>query len=323
MVAKKPALGRGLNALFAQPQKPRIQAESDEAWPPASERRPSAHIQFIPSPGSEPVPAHGLRQIPIEEIRRNPFQPRADFNPEKLAELTASIREKGILQPLIVRGTSGSYQLVAGERRWRAAQQAGLKQVPAIVRDFNDQEMTEAAIIENIQRDDLNPIEEAHGYESLSVQFHETQEEIARKVGKSRAAVTNALRLLKLPVEIIDLIRQNRLSPGQARPLLSLENPEKQVTLARQIVERGLTARDAERLARKPLKASGDAKSSNHKRPSINAADIEERLSLHLGMKVKIHPSTNKKGRVEVFYSSLDEFQKLCEELGLPPSQLM
>ncbi|MBI1784660.1 ParB/RepB/Spo0J family partition protein, partial [Candidatus Sumerlaeota bacterium] len=211
MPVKKPALGRGLDALFgpstatvAEPEPPPVQPPA----PPAAPANPELSQASITG---------GPRQLPIEHITPNPFQPRQDFDPEKLADLVASIREKGILQPLIVRGVKdGHFQIVAGERRWRAAQQAGLRQVPVVIRDFNDLEMTQAAIIENIQRDDLNPIEEARAYETLSNQFGQTQETIAQAVGKSRVAVTNALRLLKLPAEVIEMIQRDILTPGQA-----------------------------------------------------------------------------------------------------------
>ncbi len=310
MSVKKPALGRGLDALFG--------SGSGSASATIAVRTENA-----PSPTPIPSGSVGLRQIPIEEIIPNPFQPRSDFDPEKLADLVASVKEKGILQPLILRGRPGAYQLVAGERRWRAAQQAGLRQVPAIIKDYSDREMTEAAIIENIQRDDLNPIEEARAYETLSIKFEMTQETIATGVGKSRAAIANSLRLLRLPEEVIALIKEDKITAGQARPLLALESAEQQIALAREIVDKGLNARDSERISKQLGNGSKHHKSSKTNTMNGSISDIQEKISLQLGMKVKISPRSNTSGKVEVFYSSLDDFQKICDHFGVTLSNLL
>lgn len=306
MSAKKPALGRGLDALFGA--------------------RPPAAVAAPPPPAPGPIQETGsLRQLAIDQIQPNPFQPRTTFEPDKIAELADSIRQMGVLQPIIVRSRAGFFELIAGERRWRAAQQAGLHQIPALVRDFSDQEMTEAAIIENIQRDDLNAVDEARGYETLAVQFQMTQEAIATAVGRSRVAITNSLRLLRLPSPILDMLKEGRITAGQARPLLSIEAEATQVALAREIVEKGLSARDAESRVKRLLKADppNAKKTSPNGASPANFSDIQEKLTLQLGMQIKIIPKSNAAGRVEVYYSSLDEFEKFCEQMGLTLSELL
>lgn len=325
MSSKKPALGRGLDALFggpAEPPKFPAPPRPTNFAPPHPSPGPLPPIAVVPvvEPEPEPeTPTDGLWEIPVEQIQPNPNQPRKDFDREKLAELAASIREKGILQPIIVRAVGDGFQIIAGERRWRASQMAGLNVIPALVRDFDDQGMTEAAIVENVQRDNLNPIEEARGYEMLATEFKLTQEQIAQKVGKSRVAVTNALRLLKLPSRVIQLLREGKLSAGQARPLLGLEKAEEQIALAESILTQGLSARDAESAAKSaPGRSASAAKKAG--RGNILPADvraIQDQMALKLGMKVRIIPRTNKQGKVEVTYGTLDDFQRLCEALGL------
>ncbi len=301
MSVKKPALGRGIEALF----------------------NPAPEPQLVPVVARSSV----SNQIPIELIVPNPFQPRKSFDPEKLADLASSIREKGILQPLLLRPTSdGRYQIIAGERRWRAAQQAGLHVVPAVLKEYDDQEMTEAAIIENIQRDDLNAVEEARAYATLSNQFGLTQDAISQAVGKSRTAIANSIRLLKLPEEVLDLIRKGALNAGQARPLIAIPTIDEQISMAESIIHRGLSAREVEQWVQDYLADQPKAVPSGSEVSSANSigtlSDWEERLMLKLGLKVRIVPKTNKSGKIEVIYSSLDEFQKFCEELGVPPSQV-
>lgn len=294
MSVKKPALGRGLEALFS---------------PTAS----AVPITAFESPS--------LRQVPIDEIHPNPYQPRSDFDPEKLRELADSIKAKGILQPIVLRRAGTGYQIVAGERRWRAAHQAGLERVPAIIRDFDDAEMMQAALIENIQRDDLNPVEEATAYQRLIEKFNLTQEVVAEALGKSRVAITNALRLLKLPREILDLIVQDKLSAGHGRALLALESPARQVWAARHAIEKSLSVREIEALVRTKAEENGNAEN----RPQVqdDVGELQERLSQRLGLRVRLAPKTNTTGKVEIYYTSLDEFQHLCGQLGLPLSQTL
>ncbi len=291
MPAKRPALGRGLDTLLAPPKA----VSADGA-----------------SRGS-------LRQVPIAQIKPNPFQPRSTFDPEKIKDLADSIRQKGILQPILLRSRGeDSYELVAGERRWRAAQQAGLREVPAVLRDLNDREMLEAAVIENVQRDDLNPIEEARSYQRLTVEFGLTQDDLARSIGRSRVAITNAVRLLKLSGEVIKLIENQELSAGHGRALLGLENPLDQNALAREIVKLSLSVRDVEtRVRALQKKAKARPVSGNKPETATDAAEWQARLCEHLGLKVRVLPRNRSSGRVELFYSSLDEFQALCAKLGL------
>jgi ParB family chromosome partitioning protein len=265
-----------------------------------------------------PAPAGpSVQSLAVVQIRPNPFQPRHTFRAEALEELTASIQEKGILQPLIVRRTGQDYQIVAGERRWRAAQQAGLKEVPVIVRAYTDQEMLELALIENLQREELSAVEEARAYRQLVEEFEMTQEAVAERVGKSRVAVTNALRLLRLPRVILDWVDEGKVSAGHARALLSLESEPLQMALSREIMGKGLSVREVEKRVRRLLK--GAAPSVKAKVPviEIDTRDLQEKLTLHLGLQVKIFPTSNTSGKIEVAYSSLDEFQRFFDHVGI------
>jgi len=270
-------------------------------------------------------PAAPQGEIPIERIRPNPFQPRSSFDPEKIKELADSITSQGLLQPILVRSRpEGAYEIVAGERRWRAAQQARLRTVPAVIRDLDDKEMLEAAVIENVQREDLNPVEEARSYERMTVEFGATQESLAKTVGKSRVAVTNALRLLRLPQEVLALLETEALSAGHARALLALGDASEQIALARKAVEYGMSVREVERATR-GLIDGGQAKNKTkeaHAKPAAQApehiSEMQDRLRDVLGLKVKITPKTGTTGRVDVFYGSIDDFEALCSKLGVP-----
>lgn len=301
MPAKKPALGRGLEALFASP----------------------ALTIAPPVPAAAPTPTESvdLAKVPIEEIHPNPFQPRKGFDQQKLEELAASIRSKGILQPLILRHGPAGYQLIAGERRWRAAQIAGLETVPAILREFDDREMIEAALIENIQRDDLNPLDEAVAFRQLTQEYGLTQETLAEALGKSRVSITNALRLLKLPSQVQKMLRAGTLSAGHARALLGIESPAKQLSLAHQAVQRGLSVREVERIVRGLVEGSRRPAKAPMGALRDDVAEMQERLTLSLGLKVRLNPKTNTSGRIEIYYTSLDEFQKLCDQFGIAQDQ--
>src|SRR6266404_2977829 len=226
----KPALGRGLGALLGG---------SPIAKPPSPVPAPTLTPEAKPAPDVR----ERVHRVPLERIRPCPLQPRKDFSPEALRELADSIREQGIVQPLIVRQRNGHLELIAGERRWRAAQLCGLAEVPVILRDADDRSVLELALIENLQRENLNPIEEAHGYAQLIAQFELTQEEVATKVGKSRAVVTNALRLLKLPTIIQTAIRDGRLSVGHAKVILGLPSEKQQQLAAQRVLKEGLNVR--------------------------------------------------------------------------------
>ncbi|OAN67665.1 chromosome partitioning protein ParB [Sulfitobacter sp. EhC04] len=273
---------------------------------------------------SERVAAQGVAAadqfVPIERISPNPDQPRKRFEQSDLNDLASSIREKGVIQPLIVRARSdGSFEIVAGERRWRAAQLAQLHELPVIVRDFSDAEVLEVAIIENIQRADLNAIEEAAGYRQLMDKFGHTQEKMAEALGKSRSHIANLLRLLTLPDAVIDMVRGGDLSAGHARALIPASDPLK---LAQAIFKGGLSVRAAEALVKNELKGdSGPAKSpSNTASKDEKDADtraLEGDLSASLGMKVTLnHKSGHKSGQLVIKYDSLEQLDELCRILG-------
>jgi len=291
MANKKPekrGLGRGLSALMA-----------DVA--------PIAEQSAVQS-----TPSSAERLIPVDKIVPNKDQPRREFDKEQLQELADSIKEKGIIQPLILRDSpeaDGTFQIVAGERRWRAAQIVQLHDVPAIVRDYNDTELLEIAIIENIQRAELNSIEEAAGYRQLMDRFGHTQERIAEALGKSRSHIANLLRLLTLPDSVQQLLSEGSLTAGHARTLVTAENPEE---MARIIVKKGLSVRAAEALA----KTSAKPKGPKITRPSEKDADtlaLQNDLSAALGMKVTIdHLAGQESGKLSISYDTLDDLDRLC-----------
>lgn len=251
----------------------------------------------------------------IEEIRPNPHQPRKHFDEVKLQELAESIKEKGILEPLLVRKVPDGYELIVGERRWRAAQKAGLKEVPVVVKELDQAASLEISLIENLQREDLNPIEEAEAYQRLIEEFHLSHEALSARIGKDRTTITNSLRLLKLPSEIKEHLLQNRLSPGHARAILSLEDPEKQKELCQMILQKGLSVRQAEALARK---WSGKPK----KRPSEKTPDdlklqltsLQDSLRRYLGTKVLIH-SKGKRGKIEIEFYSHEDLERIVDTI--------
>jgi ParB family chromosome partitioning protein len=264
-----------------------------------------------------PVP-RGLREVPIEYLRPNPFQPRHVFREEDLADLAASIREKGILQPIVVRPAAGevnAFEIVAGERRWRAAQKAQLHQVPIIVKELTDAESLEIAIIENVQRADLNAIEEAAGYDRLMQQFAYTQEQLSKLIGKSRSHVANTLRLLTLPSAVRGLIEEGKLTAGHARALIGIPEAE---AIAREIVAKGLSVREAETLARRATTGSAEPRRAAAARPEKDADTIalERNISEQLGLKVEISYSGEKGGEVRIIYKTLEQLDEICRRLA-------
>ena len=258
-----------------------------------------------------PDKGENIIQIEVSRILPGKQQPRKVFNEISLNELSASIKEKGVLQPILVSRTGdGSFNLIAGERRWRATVQAGLKKIPAIVKNVDSRDSLEMALIENIQREQLNPIETAEGFNRLMQEFSLTQEELADKVGKERATVANYIRLLKLPSEIKDMIYTGKLSMGHARALLAIEGRIGQVEAARKIIRNGLSVRETELLAKKSGKP---AKIRSEKDPQIAA--LEEKLIRNLGTKVHIIQKNKKKGKIEIEYYSLEELNRLLDML--------
>lgn len=251
--------------------------------------------------------------VPIHLIHSNPHQPRAFFDEKALEELAESIKKHGVVQPVIVRRTNDSYELIAGERRLRASKLAGIEDIPVIVREYNDSESAEIALIENLQREDLNPIEEGMAYEKLIDQFQLTQEKAAEMVGKSRPYVANMLRILMLPDEVKQLLSEKKISAGQARPLLSLKNSAEQIHLARRIAEEGLSARQVEKMTAPPQAVHKKAASQSEK---VFFQSIEEKLKLSIGTPVRIKLGPNrKKGMIEISFSGDDEFQRLIRLL--------
>ena len=267
-------------------------------------------------------PGERVHQINLVSIVPSALQPRKDFGPEALQELIDSIRQHGIIQPLIVRQVGARFELIAGERRWRAAQGAGLTQVPVIIRSASDMEVLELSLIENLQRADLNPIEEAQGYARLANEFGMRQEDIALKVGRSRAAVANAMRLLDLHPQVQIWLAQDLLSVGHAKVLLALKVPEEQLLAAETVLRRNATVRSTERLVGRLL---GIGRSRRRQRVAEQTAssaaieDLQNRLQEHLATHVSVHHG-EKRGRIEIEYYGHDDLQRIVTALGLPPS---
>jgi ParB family transcriptional regulator, chromosome partitioning protein len=250
----------------------------------------------------------------IEEILPNRSQPRKHFDESKLQELAESIKEKGILEPLIVRRVAEGYELIVGERRWRAAQKIGLREVPVLVRDVEDRDALEISLIENLQREDLNPIEEAEAFKRLTEEFHISQGELSTRVGKDRTTITNALRLLKLPQEVKNQLLQNRITSGHARAILSLETREKQKELCNLIVKRGLSVREAEALAKRWSKRKARGTVSDQRKGELGSQmnSLQDSLRNHLGTRVRI-TQDGKKGKIEIEYYSHEDLERIVE----------
>jgi len=303
----KPALGRGLGALLGG---------SPVAKPPSS----TAAAANTPAPAQVLESHERVQRVAISRIHPCPLQPRKDFSAEALSELADSIKEQGIVQPLIVRERNGHLELIAGERRWRAAQSIGLSEVPVILREADDRAVLELALIENLQRENLNPVEEAQGYSQLIGQFQLTQEEVAVKVGKSRAVVANALRLLKLAPEIQAYLRQGRISVGHAKVVLGLTNEKQQKVATEKILKEGLNVRQTEALVSRlqSRDGTGAPKPSSVGAPSHNThvSRVEDQLRERLGTKVHLRYAQGK-GALEISFFSDDELQRILEILGV------
>lgn len=311
-MSKKGGLGKGLGAIFGENTSPAV--------------------------GKAQEPASAAQELLIKNIAANPYQPRCNFDEEKLQELAASIKEFGVVQPVVVRKKGRSYELVAGERRLRAAGLAGLTKVPAIVKDYDDAKMMEIALIENIQRHDLNPIEEAQGLRRLMQEFKLTQEQTAEKVGRSRSAVTNILRLLNLPEQVQKQIINGVLTMGQAKQLLGLPKPEQMCEVAEAIIANGWSSRMTEEVVRKLkegkklkivrelIEEEAKTKDNKEKKPKreptendIFCHDFEQRLVEFLGTKVKVVPKLDEQGRqggtIHIEYYSAEDLERIYEVL--------
>jgi ParB family chromosome partitioning protein len=283
MVDKRPALGRGLSALI--PDAP--------AAPPAA----------------QPM------EVDTDLLKPNPYQPRTSIDDAGIEELARSVRANGIIQPIVVRKIDGGYEIVAGERRWRASQRVGLMKVPIVVRNIPDERMLAAALIENLQREDLNPMEEAHAYRRLADEFHLTQEQIAEAVGKDRSSIANVVRLLKLPNEVRENVAAGALSMGHARAILGLQDETAQRHLARDVVTKQLSVRETELLVKKSLEPQA---SRADPQKDVHTRAAEDRLRFALGTRVRILRK-RKGGRIEIDFGSEDELQRIYEQLAERP----
>ena len=259
--------------------------------------------------------AEGVMTVKLSNVRPSSRQPRRRFDEDGINELAESIREHGIVTPLLVRKIGDKFELIAGERRWRAAKLAGLSEVPVLLKEFSDQETQEIALIDNLQRENLNAIEEAQAYYSLIDEFGLKQEEVARRVAKSRSAVTNALRLLKLDKSVQEMVADGRLAMGHARALLSLEDPEKQRSAAEQTVAAGLSVRDTERLVKRLTAAPRRRRASLDPQIAAIYADLEDQLLKAVGTRISIKPMRGKKGTVEIEYYSDDDLERILDLL--------
>ena len=293
MVAKKSGLGKGLDALI-----------------------PAGNKKTVGKKDSEPViiekivEKKGVETLKITEVEPNREQPRKNFNEDALLELADSIKQYGVIQPLIVQKKANHYEIIAGERRWRAAKMAGVKEIPVIIKDYTDQQVMEISLIENIQREDLNPIEEAMAYKNLMEEFHLKQDEIAEKVSKSRTAVTNSMRLLKLDKRVQQMMIDDMISAGHARTLITIEDPDAQYNIATKIFDEKLSVRETEKLV-KLLQKPEIKKEKVEKVNSFIYKDIEEKMKAILGTKVTVDHKSNNKGKISIEYYSNEELERI------------
>lgn len=288
MTAKKMGLGKGLDSMIP----------------------PKTTTKVAKSGAEDNISKTGETILKINEVEPNKKQPRKFFNEEALAELSDSIKLHGIVQPLVVSKEKDYYEIIAGERRWRAAKMAGLKEVPVVIKDYSPQEIMEVALIENIQREDLNPVEEARAYQGLIKEYNLKQEEVAEKVSKSRTAITNSLRLLKLDDRVLDMLVEERLSSGHARALLGIAEGEQQYEAAVKVEEGKLSVRETEKLVKNinnPVKKAPKKELSN----DFVYKDLEEQLKQTIGTKVRINRKTEKQGKLEIEYYSQEELEKI------------
>lgn len=290
---KKTGLGRGLNTLI--PSAPVKDTESEKIL--KKEEQIKSEIM-----------------VPILKVEPNPNQPRRQFDEDSLQELADSVKQYGILQPLIVKKHDKFYEIIAGERRWRAAKLAGLKEVPVLIRDYAENEIVEIALIENIQREDLNPIEEALAYKRLMEEFSLKQDQVAAKVSKSRAAITNSLRLLKLDQRVQNLLSEEMITTGHARALLAIEDPDQQYDTAMKVFDEKLSVREIEKLVKQMSKKKKETPKEENKVQEFLFANIEESLKQALGSKVNIK-NRNNKGKIEIEYYSKEELDRLVDML--------
>ncbi|MBQ0000714.1 MAG: ParB/RepB/Spo0J family partition protein [Clostridiales bacterium] len=334
MAVKKSGLGRGLDALFPDKNsqdkvrsgqerpKPEVKTGKDSAEKIKPVRKPAEKktVEKKPEKKAEPevkiieVPKYGDVMVKISKVEPNREQPRKQFNEEALQELASSIRQYGIIQPLLVSDKKDYYEIIAGERRWRAAKIAGLKEVPVLIKEYTDQEIVEISLIENIQREDLNPIEEALAYKRLMDEFNLKQDEIAEKVARSRVAVTNSVRLLRLDERVQQMLKDDQITAGHARTLLSIQNGDVQHQVAQRILDEKLSVREIEKLVKNYL----EPPKPKTKRASDSAEDaqfesLEEHMKQIFGTKVSFNRKKNYKGKIEIEYYSRDELERIID----------
>ena len=293
MVAKKSGLGKGLDALI-----------------PAGNKKAPVKKETEPVIIEKIVEKKGVETLKITEVEPNREQPRKNFNEDALLELSDSIKQYGVIQPLIVQKKGDHYEIIAGERRWRAAKMAGIKEIPVIIKDYSDQQVMEISLIENIQREDLNTIEEAMAYKNLMEEFHLKQDEIAEKVSKSRTAVTNSMRLLKLDKRVQQMMIDDMISAGHARTLITIEDPDVQYNIATKIFDEKLSVRETEKMV-KLIQKPEVKKEKAEKVNSFIYKDIEEKIKAILGTKVTVDHRSNNKGRISIEYYSNDELERI------------
>lgn len=303
MAVKKSGLGRGLDALF--PEKTvSVKSEKSVKEKSISEKKNKTEEKVVL--GNETL-------VKISKIEPNREQPRKKFDEDALLELSESIKQYGVLQPLLVSDKKDYYEIIAGERRWRAAKMAGLKEIPVVIKEFSDQQIVEISLIENIQREDLNPVEEALAYRRLIDEFHLKQDEIADRVSKSRTAVTNSLRLLKLTPKVQEMIVDEMISAGHARAILGISDPETQEMIALKIFDNKLSVRETEELVRKILKPSRKKEQSTNPAEDAIYESLEEKMKGITGTRVFIHRKKNNKGKIEIEYYSRDDLERIID----------
>ena len=305
MAGKKSGLGRGLDALF--PEKT-VQSKPKTVKTVKEEKK----VAVDTKKSSQQETSNGERMMKISMIEPNREQPRKKFDEDALQELSESIKQYGILQPLLVSDKKDYYEIVAGERRWRAAKMAGLKEVPVVVKEFSTQEIVEISLIENIQREDLNPVEEAMAYKRLLEEFDLKQDEVAERVSKSRTAVTNSMRLLKLSERVQQMIVDDMISTGHARALLALDDEEQQYILANKIFDEKLSVRETEKLVKALKNPKKEVKVQKREHMFVYN-NLEEHLKNIIGTKVSVNPKANGKGKIEIEYYSEEELERIYD----------
>ena len=306
MAGKKSGLGRGLDALF--PEKT-VQSKPKTVKTVKEEKKVAVDTKKF----SQQETSNGERMMKISMIEPNREQPRKKFDEDALQELSESIKQYGILQPLLVSDKKDYYEIVAGERRWRAAKMAGLKEVPVVVKEFTDQEIVEISLIENIQREDLNPIEEAMAYKRLMEEFHLKQDEIADRVAKSRTAVTNSMRLLKLSSKVQEMVIADMISAGHARALLGISDAALQETTAMKVFDEKLSVRETEKLVKNLVSPAKKVKTEKNTAEDAIYESLEEKMKGIMGTKVSIQRKKNNKGKIEIEYYSRDELERIID----------